>query len=362
MTAAAAHAQFTFDTSGALPEGWYVAPMFSYDFADTKRCTDDGPGGVVNVGNRGKQVSFEFGVQYIQLPYDCTYANEVNPTPVTESGDARLLGTELSALFGPYTDMPVLRQTHGIAGVGAMRHENHPRFATDDTNFFGDLGVGYLQPFTAWGWGATLRAEARYRYEHEQSPRFNGVPASFRDVIFNIGLQIPLFASEAAVPPPAQEGVGVVPAGEGKPEPAPAPAAEAPAPAVAPTAAESDAGAVIGTAKAGDTVVLHGVTFDTGKATLTANAQTVLDGVATQLTQRPELKVEVGGHTDSRGKTAGNLKLSGRRAQAVLDYLVLKGVDAGRLTAKGYGAEQPVDSNDTDEGREHNRRVELKVL
>jgi OOP family OmpA-OmpF porin len=140
------------------------------------------------------------------------------------------------------------------------------------------------------------------------------------------------------------------------PAAAPEPAAPAAAPAVeaAPISIES--------AKAGDTIVLSGVTFNTGKATLMANAKTILNGVAKQLMSRPSLKVEIGGHTDSKGTPAGNQKLSERRAASVRNYLIEQGLNPDQLTAVGYGQNVPVDTNDTVDGRERNRRVEMKVI
>ncbi|MCV5900774.1 OmpA family protein, partial [Escherichia coli] len=77
--------------------------------------------------------------------------------------------------------------------------------------------------------------------------------------------------------------------------------------------------------------------------------------------KRPDIKVEIGGHTDSKGSDAYNLSLSDKRSKSVKDYLVSKGVAAGRMTTRGYGESMPVADNNTDEGRELNRRVELKV-
>jgi len=108
--------------------------------------------------------------------------------------------------------------------------------------------------------------------------------------------------------------------------------------------------------------VLQGVTFEFNQARLTANAKTILDGVADALTARAEIRVEVGGHTDSRGSDSYNQKLSENRAQSVMQYLIGKGIDAGRMSAKGYGESHPVADNETDDGRELNRRVELKIV
>ena len=212
-----------------------------------------------------------------------------------------------------------------------------------------DLGAGVMsRPFAhIWGRPLSARVQAKANYEHYHKGHL--------DVRVYAGLQLAL----SSPPPPAPAEVAVVP----PVEPAPAPAAETPppAPTVAEWVQESDQGPTLETAEAGDTVVLHGVNFETAEAQLTLNAKTILDGVAEQLAKRPELNIEIGGHTDGVGKAAYNQTLSEHRAQAVLDYLVGKGVDPARLTATGYGKTQPIDTNDTDEGREHNRRVELKI-
>jgi outer membrane protein OmpA-like peptidoglycan-associated protein len=109
-----------------------------------------------------------------------------------------------------------------------------------------------------------------------------------------------------------------------------------------------------------DTLVLEGVHFDTGKATLTENSKTILDIVARSLTDWPEVKVEVGGHTDSVGSDKTNNELSQRRAESVRAYLIECGIAADRLTARGYGKTKPIADNGTAAGREKNRRVELK--
>jgi outer membrane protein OmpA-like peptidoglycan-associated protein len=84
--------------------------------------------------------------------------------------------------------------------------------------------------------------------------------------------------------------------------------------------------------------------------------------VASILMKNPEIEVEVQGHTDNTGIAKYNQWLSEKRAQRVKDYLVSKGVDPSRLAAKGYGLTQPVASNDTEDGRAQNRRVELNRL
>jgi len=93
-----------------------------------------------------------------------------------------------------------------------------------------------------------------------------------------------------------------------------------------------------------------------------------LDSALYFLYYHPELKVEVGSHTDSKGKDKYNLKLSQYRAQAIVDYLVANGISSDRLSAKGYGETLPIAPNETSEGkdypegRQHNRRAELKIV
>jgi outer membrane protein OmpA-like peptidoglycan-associated protein len=74
------------------------------------------------------------------------------------------------------------------------------------------------------------------------------------------------------------------------------------------------------------------------------------------------MTLELAGHTDSDGDDSSNLTLSQKRADAVLNYLLSKGVDADRLTAVGYGETRPIDTNDTDAGKQNNRRTEFQIL
>jgi len=109
-------------------------------------------------------------------------------------------------------------------------------------------------------------------------------------------------------------------------------------------------------------IELGGIHFDFDKATLKPEAKVVLNEAAALLGKHDRVVVEIAGHTDSKGAESYNQGLSERRAAAVKDYLTAKGVKASRLSSKGYGENRPVASNDTEEGRAENRRVEMIVL
>ena len=149
-------------------------------------------------------------------------------------------------------------------------------------------------------------------------------------------------AAPVAAPAPAPL---AVPA---PPPPPPAPVAAAPAPVVAPTPKP-------------EVVVLKGVNFATNSAQLTPGSSATLDQAAAALVRRADVRAEVAGHTDNRGSPQRNRTLSQQRAEAVMRYLVSKGVDQGRLTARGYGQDSPIADNATESGRAENRRVELRA-
>jgi OOP family OmpA-OmpF porin len=108
-------------------------------------------------------------------------------------------------------------------------------------------------------------------------------------------------------------------------------------------------------------LTLGDVLFETGRAELRAGALRNLYPLVTFLQKYPERQVLIEGHTDSVGSDASNLELSQRRADAVRDFLLQNGVNAARLTTRGYGKASPVASNDTSAGRQQNRRVELII-
>ena len=112
----------------------------------------------------------------------------------------------------------------------------------------------------------------------------------------------------------------------------------------------------------GEVIRLNNIFFDFGKATLKEESYFELDRLFKLMSENPKMKIEIGGHTDNVGTAAYNKKLSNERAEAVVNYLVSKGIDKSRLTFAGYGPDQPVSTNETEEGRALNRRVEFKII
>jgi OOP family OmpA-OmpF porin len=108
--------------------------------------------------------------------------------------------------------------------------------------------------------------------------------------------------------------------------------------------------------------VLEGVTFESGSARLQSGSYVQLDSLAKVLIASPNMRIEIGGHTDNSGSPADNQHLSTLRAEAVRNYLVAKGVPFQQMVARGYGSAMPRTPDTTPRGRAANRRVEVKPL
>lgn len=219
-----------------------------------------------------------------------------------------------------------------LAGVGVSANSIGGRNARE-FDFLANVGVGVVVPVTSIG-SLRVRTETRYVYD-----RFRDGLDDWR---FSIGLELPVF--HRAVVDPVVETVEVSrPAPP--PPPPPAPQVIAPDP--------CDVGRI---------TQLPGVTFEFDSARLQRNAITVLETTLDMLLTCDELRFEVAGHTDSVGAVGYNMRLSQRRAESVRSWFIDEGVAGDRLTARGYGPTEPIASNETDEGRERNRRVELRLL
>lgn len=162
-----------------------------------------------------------------------------------------------------------------------------------------------------------------------------------------------------------------------KPAAAPAPPPPAPKPApkpAPPVAKDTDGDGVLdpqdqcpGTPKgarvdARGCWVLSGLRFDTNQSAIKPQYRSILDEAAQVMVENPGMRIEIQGHTDSRGSDRYNQGLSERRAKSVRAYLISLGVPASRMTAVGFGESKPAATNDTADGRSQNRRVELKPI
>ena len=126
---------------------------------------------------------------------------------------------------------------------------------------------------------------------------------------------------------------------------------------------EIDTHVIMAPAEVGSKVVLKNVFFDVGKTELKTLSVAELEKVLDLLKNNEHLKVQINGHTDNTGNAVMNKNLSLKRASSVVEYLISKGIDSNRVSAKGFGSERPIVSNDDEEGgREVNRRTEIEII
>ena len=378
-----------------LYQGPYLSPMGTGIFPNDDSPLDDGYGGTLAIGYRNGWYAMEIAPMYGDLD------------------QAELYGLAINGLLFPFKSLPNFYGTVGLSGV-EYKDYVLPDDVRDFSTVGADAGLGYIFPLSIGRYEFGIRAEARYRVSRRERD-FNDADVDldtvnrFKQTLVNIGLHLPLGFPEPVVDPvevpvavvePAalcsdaqdNDGDGLVdfPADPGctsaddGDETDPAQCSDGkdndgdglidfPADKGCTAAEDNDEtdpckkpveGEVISLkgCGTGDIIVLRGVNFEFDKARLTANAKAILDGVAGELTQYSEITIELGGHTDAKGSDEYNQALSERRAAAVVKYLASQGVEESRMSAVGYGEAQPVADNETDEGRELNRRVELKVL
>lgn len=329
----------------------YLAILGTYTFADDERASkklDYASGGRLLFGSTGNDggLGYELGVFF-----DNYETRKLVAVDFYRSG----LAADLTYSFGDRLSFTPF----ALIGAGAAYNDVLPN-SEDDWSWHANAGLGFVTgPLTERGL-IRLRAEARYLYDDFQG--------GYGEPRIEVGIEIPLFG-----PPP------------------PTPAAPPPSPPeVVPVTKEvivevptglkdSDGDGVIDDKdKCPDTpkgdrvdgegctlskvIDLKGVTFEFNEARLTDNAQVILSDVVAILAKYPDMKVEVAGHTDSKGTDEYNQRLSDRRAAAVKEFFVSKGRPAEQMTVRGYGESEPRDTNDTEEGRERNRRVELRIL
>ena len=397
-----AHAQDDYDDGDSAPaasgealEGrpWYVSPMFSYTFMDGDRGLDDGLGGKIAVG---KKVTSG-------MTLEVTGFFSVADPETGNGATAELKGAGIGANVSLFNSLPNMYLALALMR-GAV--SDHPGAIANYEGTVFDLGLGYL---FSLGDRVKLRAEAIYRTDAHDRKNAGIDPGNkhFQDGVINQGLLFPLGSpapvesEPVAVVEPAVVDTGIDSDGDGVPDDRDncpdKPAGIQVGPDGCPVDSDGDgipdyldecpnspAGAKVlqnGCALTGDCrrprageqidengcaveqrFILKGVKFEFDSDRLTEEAKLILNEVAGTLQAYPNVNVELQGHTDSIGSDAYNQGLAERRAIAVKTYLSGREVAAGRMTPVGYGEAQPIASNDTEEGREENRRVELKVL
>jgi outer membrane protein OmpA-like peptidoglycan-associated protein len=110
-----------------------------------------------------------------------------------------------------------------------------------------------------------------------------------------------------------------------------------------------------------DVTINNDILYDVDSSTLRAGSRSTLDEMAGVFSKYPDTMIELSGHADSTGTLEHNQRLSAQRAQSVGNYLVRQGVSSSRIDAIGYGESEPIETNETAEGRQANRRVEIKI-
>jgi OmpA-OmpF porin, OOP family len=330
------------ETTSRLVSPSYIGILGGYTFADDERGSDD--------------LDYATGVQllYGEMFEESPWGYEIGLVLDNYETDAAvavdyyrsMLGADVTYSFGDRTTLtPFL-----IAGIAGAYNDTLPD-SDDDWSWLANAGVGFVTgPLTERG-QIRFRGEARYVYDDFQD--------GYAEPRVNLGIEIPLFEERTVEMPPAQEtvrtievptglkdtdGDGVVDDKDQCPD--------------TPAGARVD-----GDGCPFDKVIdLKGVTFEFNKTRLRPDAQTILDWAVGILKKYPDMQVEIAGHTDNIGTDEYNQQLSEGRAQAVKDYFVAQGVPESQMAVRGYGESEPRDSNDTEEGRERNRRVELRIL
>lgn len=306
----------------------YVSESLTYTISDSHRHSDNGFGGVITGGipiNRYFNVELGGGYGTYNADKNVPGANPWREYLAFAEGQYFY---SRNPKFAPYFAVDL-----------GNAHEHLHNTTQTESVFFAGAGVGALHYFRLFNVDLGVRGDFRYHWIDTKASHFPGAPgngvSSFNEPVISVGLLIPIGSRTKA------------PAGEY--------ASESP-PAVTPPPPSADKGPVRR---------FEDVHFAFDKYNLTDYAKASLDGDATTIsslaTKYPTLNVDVSGHTDWIGTDAYNQALSERRANAVKDYLVRKGVETSRIRTFAYGESQPVAPNTTAEGRALNRRAEIRT-
>lgn len=324
----------------------YFAVMGSYIVADDQRDVDNG-----NATNIDEGYGFQFALGQQRASgfgFELSAFSDTLETDTGNGTDYYRYGLGLDVIyalgdrqgFTPYL----------LIGAGGAYNDVEPD-NRDDYDFYANAGIGAVTgPLNKYG--MKVRLDLRYVYDNFAS----GYDEEYKG---NFGIEFPLFGEPKIVEKIVEtvkvvevekdsglkdsDGDGIVDDRDNCPN--------------TPAGVRVDGEGC----PLGGVVSLDGVTFEFNGDRLRPDAATILDAAADVLNRYPEMLVEVAGHTDSIGGDAFNQQLSQRRAEAVRQYLIGKGISAERLTAVGYGESEPKATNDNEEGRELNRRVELRI-
>jgi outer membrane protein OmpA-like peptidoglycan-associated protein len=244
---------------------------------------------------------------------------------------------------GPRVEIPLgPLELYGTFQVGGITGLTAPSSITD-TSWGFSTGGGLNFPITET---LSVGAWARWNRWYQRVRHSDAPPGTIDNEHSNT-----IICNECGDLRYASVGIGVTLKSAAPPPPAPPVAQAAPPPPPPPPPAPP----------AKRKMILRGVNFDFDKSNIRADARPVLDEAINILKSESGVAVVAEGHTDSVGTDAYNKRLSERRARAVKDYLVKGGISASRIETVGYGESKPVASNDTEDGRAQNRRVELRI-
>jgi OmpA-OmpF porin, OOP family len=333
----------------------YVGAQYLLEFADSARNSDDGD---------GFQLSLGLPIGWPNSAIELTLSDVGRDRFIDGKNDYQTaLMVDWVYDFGSFGwDSGIAFKPFVLAGIGAVQEDVR---GSKHTHLGANLGAGLLFP-TGFH-GLAVRTEARW-LGHDNGGKSVSGENLLEDFHVSLGLQLPLWflAEDDSAPAPVDDcGVRVV-GGTATTRDDCGPDSDRDG---VVDSADRCPGTPSGTlvnargCPMTDGFVLRGVNFPFDSATLDDAAMQVLDDVAATLASKSNqnLQVQIGGHTDVVGSEAYNIMLSQQRAEAVRQYLVGRGVAAERLTAEGFGTSQPIASNDSEEGRAQNRRVEFKI-
>ena len=325
-----------FCASGALAENRAeainVTPFIGGFNPDPGLPFQNGPAFGIGLGyNFSEQLGAEFTFHYVNSEYNGDVVQHGNSVDWGK-GDAKLMIYKLDLLYHLTGLLPGdMIVPYLAAGPGMITWDPDRDDVDSNNDFLLNYGGGLKIFLTK---DLALRADMRNVINFHASDDRGSSFLYTAGLTYEIGGKV------------KEEVKEVVP--EPEPVPAPAPVVTPP-----PPPAPKEQGSII----------FRNINFDFDKSTIKSESEPILDEVAAYLKANPNVKMEIQGHTDSKGTAAYNLKLSDRRAAAVKAYLIKdEAIKADRLETKGLGLTKPIAPNDTEENRARNRRVEFKPI